>query len=88
MIAAATRPYHVRHGKKRMNTERKIRCPHCGALNSLGSNICGRCFHDIRDLANPQRADFEQTIRTGKPRRRTLLKRLRRWLARHLGRSR
>lgn len=70
------------------NSDKKIVCPNCGAINSVGSNICGRCFHDIRNIANPERADFEQTVRRGRPRRRSWRSRIRRWLARRLWLSR
>ncbi|MBN2493672.1 MAG: hypothetical protein JXR96_03685 [Deltaproteobacteria bacterium] len=39
-----------------------IACPFCGELNRQGSNICGRCFQRISDVANPERADFEETV--------------------------
>jgi hypothetical protein len=39
----------------------KVRCPYCGAHNAMGSNVCGGCMKDIRRLANPDRADFEET---------------------------
>ncbi len=55
--------------------EDMIPCPYCGELNVVGSNICSRCFKPIRDVANPERADFEQTAKTKVPTRRGILKR-------------
>jgi len=57
----------------------KVKCPYCGELNAWGSNICSRCFKTIREVANPERSDFEQTAKTKTPRKRGLLRRIRRW---------
>lgn len=61
--------------------EEKIPCPFCDEPNARGSNICGRCMRDIRDVANPERADLEQTAKTKHPRR-SLLMRLKGWWVR------
>ncbi len=47
---------------------KKVRCPYCGAANAIGSNICGTCFRDIREFANPARRDLEPTVKTEPPR--------------------
>lgn len=46
-----------------------VRCPHCGEWNALGSNICGGCMRDIRQIANPERSDLEKTAKKKMPRR-------------------
>jgi predicted amidophosphoribosyltransferase len=60
--------------------ERQIPCPYCGALNSEGSNICGRCMRDIREVANPERRDIEPTSKVINPVKRAgLLRQIIRW---------
>ncbi len=59
--------------------EDMIPCPYCGELNAIGSNICSRCFKKIQDVANPERADFEQTAKTKAPLKKGILKRFKRF---------
>jgi uncharacterized OB-fold protein len=59
--------------------EDRVACPYCGEMNVYGSNICSACFKTIRDVANPDRAEFEQTAKTKTPSRGGLFKRIRRW---------
>jgi uncharacterized membrane protein YvbJ len=58
--------------------EEKVPCPYCGEQNVQGSNICGRCMRDIRDVANPERSDVENTAKTKYPKR-SLWRRIRGW---------
>jgi hypothetical protein len=58
--------------------EEKVPCPYCGEPNVYGSNICGRCMRDIREVANPERSDVEHTAKTKYPKR-SLWKRIRGW---------
>ena len=60
----------------------RVACPYCGEMNVYGSNICSRCFKKISDVANPERADFEQTAKTKTPKPRGLIRRIMHWFKR------
>jgi hypothetical protein len=42
--------------------QERIPCPFCGEPNIKGSNICGQCLRHISHVANPERADMEETM--------------------------
>jgi hypothetical protein len=68
--------------------EDRVACPYCGEMNAYGSNICSGCFKKIADVANPERADFEQTAKTKTPGPGSLFKRIMRWFKRRQRRGR